>query len=733
MIFSELRLGAARVRVVSALAVGSALLALSACSDQGAGGSPTATSYEELKLKPSSAPVSVAHGSILYADGTVKSPTPEAVRDAQSYLVNRLASEATPDVKAWLERTVPEAANSAALKGLQPQGQVSLEQLESDAKVLDWLVDSVQTSDAAVLKQMSLFLSHRIERAKSDRAATDSDVDSRSEAIVSTAGGAAYATACAAAGVPNPPAWRSASWVYRGALTGSNNFLGPGELAEVYTYTSTSPAGVCIALPRRASTSSTSYSLVGIICQGTVKSRSCFWDSRKTQTVFTSETSLAVPGTKFVGGAELVANAQGVCTDCHSGENAFIIHPGTALADAPNTIAQNWVRPLIVADWPQNTAPGSEMIAAGTACSSVSGCHTKTAGRRFPRLEDLSSGGWCFVANTATGNTMPVSSPHETVLGSKCTPRAKATKFSTTKSKWHDFLTDDHEIPFVGDFNGDGRADVITFLLNPTGDAFVALTNSSGTGLNGVSKWHEFFGVDGEQLNVGDFNGDGKDDIITATMNSSGTVYVATSTGSSFGASSIGNGHILAGEVYQTGDFNGDRKDDIAIFTKGSTNDVLVQLSNGSSFGGAGLWHGNFSPGSEVPLVGDFNADGYDDIVTFTLDPNHDAMVSLSSGSSFGTATKWHDSFGWPGEVMRVADMNGDGRDDIVTFVLWSQAVYVALSTGTSFAASTLWGSSFASTGQAPFVGDVNADHRADGILFTRGTAADVFVSLSIP
>ncbi|HKO53650.1 MAG TPA: VCBS repeat-containing protein [Polyangiaceae bacterium] len=731
MRFSQFGFGAAHVRLIATLAGGAALLVSSACSDQGASGSPTTeTNYEALKLTPGQAPVAVGHGAILYADGTVKKPSPEVIRDAQSYLVNRLASEATPDVKAWLHQSLPEAANSPAIKGLQPQGQVSLEQLESDAKVLEWLVNAVEAPDATVLQQMSGFLRDRIGRAKNERAPTDDDLGSQSAALESNAGGAAYATACAAAGVPNPPAWRSASWVFRGTLTGSNNFLGGSDLAEVYSYTSTSPAGVCIALPRRPSTSSTSYELVGIICQGTVKSRSCFWDSRKGQTITTSETSLAVPGPKFVGGAELGPNNQGVCTDCHAGENSFIIHPTSALGSVPNTIAANWVRPLILPSWPQNTGPGSELISAGTACSS-SGCHTKSAGRRFPRLEDLS--GWCSIANTATGNTMPVSAPHETVLGSKCTPRAKATKFATAKTKWHDFLVDDTELPFVGDFNGDGRTDLLTFLLNPTADAYVALTNSTGSGLASLSKWHDFFGLTGEQLNVGDFNGDGKDDIITATMNSSGTVYVATSTGAAFNPSSVWNGHILAGEVYQTGDFNGDRRDDIAIFTKGSTNDVLVQLSNGSSFGGAGLWHGNLSPGSEVPLVGDFNADGYDDIVSFTLGSTNDAMVSLSSGSSFGTASKWHDTFGWPGEVMRVADMNGDGKDDIVTFVLWSQAVYVALSTGTSFAPSTLWHGSFASTGQAPFVGDFNADHRADGILFTKGAAADVFVSASIP
>jgi hypothetical protein len=690
-------------------------------------GEPT---QADLLARSGATPLAVAHGVILYSDGTTQQPTPEVVRHAQSALVDRLVLEATPEERALLEREVPSADESATLNGVEPRGKVDFEQLTADADVLEWLVSKkAETPDGAALKQLSLFLRNQVARGKAKLEGKDDGVGSLSFAIESTAGGLAYAAACTAAGVPNPPAWRSASWVLRGSLTGANNFLEPTRLAQVYTYTSTSPAGVCIALPRRTNSAATSYSVVGIICQGVVSSRSCFWDSKNGQTVLTSETNLPVPGAKFVGGADLNTNGQGVCTDCHAGENAFIIHPGSALALAPNTIARNWVRPLIHPSWPQNAAPGSEMNAAGSACS---GCHNKSDGRRFPRMEDLSPGGWCFVANTATGNTMVVSAPHETLLASGCAPRAKATKFSAAKPKWHDAFAFGSESPFVGDFNGDGRTDIITFLLGSSADAWVALSNGSNA-FTGLAKWHEFFGLSGEQLNVGDFNGDGKSDIITAVMNSAGTTYVATSTGSGFSGSSIWNGHILPGEVYHTGDFNGDRRDDIAIFTKGSSNDVLVQLSNGSSFGSAGLWHGSFSPGAEVPLTGDFNADGYDDIVTFTMGATNDAWVSLSTGSSFSSASKWHDTFGWPGEILRVADMNGDGKEDIVTFVPWSQAVYVALSTGSSFAGSTQWHGAFAATGQMPYVGDVNADHRADAIVYTKGSAGDVFVSVAQP
>ncbi|HYO92891.1 MAG TPA: VCBS repeat-containing protein [Polyangiaceae bacterium] len=692
-------------------------------------GEESSSSATVSHVLSAAAPVGVGHGVIVYSDGTTKQPSPEIMREAQSHLVRTLASQATPEERARLEREVPEAAASEALQGVEPQGPVDLAQLTSDAAVLEWLVDTVPDGHAAVLKQMSLFLKHEIS-AKRSRQSDESSVSSQSFAIVSEAAGAAYATACAAAGVPNPPAWRSSSWVRQGDLVGpSQNLLQPTMYAEVYTFTSASPAGVCIALPRRDTSSATNYSVVGIICQGVSSSRSCFWDSKRPQgQIPTSATNLAVPGDYFVGGADLRPNGQGVCTDCHAGENSFIIHPATALGLAPNTVAQNWVRPLITAAWPQNAAPGSELMAAGSGCSNA-GCHNKASGRRFPRLEDLS--GWCTIAGAATGTTMPVSASHDSVIASMCTERDPATRFAAG-TKWHDFFVDSTETPLVGDFNGDARTDIVTFLLGSSADVWVALSNGSSA-FTPTGKWHDFFGLAGEQLNVGDFNGDGLDDIITATMNSSGTVYVATSTGSTFSASSNWNGHILAGEVFHAGDFNGDRKDDIAIFTKGSTNDVLVQLSSGSSFGSAGVWHGSFSPGSEVPLVGDFNADGYDDIVSFTLGTTHDAMVSLSNGSSFGTATKWHDSFGWAGEVLRVADVNGDGRDDIVTFVLWNNDVYVALSTGSSFAASSLWHSLVVSAGEEPFLGDVDADHRADGIVFTRDAAADVYVNAAIP
>jgi hypothetical protein len=287
----------------------------------------------------------------------------------------------------------------------------------------------------------------------------------------------------------------------------------------------------------------------------------------------------------------------------------------------------------------------------------------------------------------------------------------------------------------AGDFNGDGRDDIVTFTRGNTGDVYVATsTGSSFTG-TGV-KWHDWFGIFGEVPLVGDVNGDGRDDIVTFTRGDAADVYVATSTGSSFTGTGVKwHGSLVPGvQIPALGDVNGDGRDDVIAFTRGDAADVYVALSNGSGFGTPTKWHDWFAAYTEAPAVGDFNGDGKDDVATFTRAGSGDVYVATSTGSSFtGTGVKWHDWFCINGEAPAVGDFNGDGRDDLVTFTRGDAAdVYVATSTGSSFSGTAVkWHKNFASGENLPGVGDVNGDGRADILDYTRGRAGDLFVSLS--
>src|SRR5205807_2707531 len=81
-----------------------------------------------------------------------------------------------------------------------------------------------------------------------------------------------------------------------------------------------------------------------------------------------------------------------------------------------------------------------------------------------------------------------------------------------------------------GDFNGDGKQDVIAF--NIDGSIWVAQANAQGSGFN-TTQWTSFSpAINWASIQVGDANGDGKDDVYG--FNNDGTWWVGVSTGSSF-------------------------------------------------------------------------------------------------------------------------------------------------------------------------------------------------------
>jgi ELWxxDGT repeat protein len=305
------------------------------------------------------------------------------------------------------------------------------------------------------------------------------------------------------------------------------------------------------------------------------------------------------------------------------------------------------------------------------------------------------------------------------------------------------FAVDTRETPYVGDFNGDGKTDIITFARdNPSafGDVYASL--SSGTAFGSNTKWHDFFAISpSEQVIVGDYDGDGNADIGTWLGTTSKQVYVARSFGTGMGQadvwlSSIGSS---ASDIVVAGDANGDGKKDIICFAR-TEGKVYVALSNGTSFGTPTVWHNFFAVSTyERPAVADLNGDGKVDIVTFATDSPTafgDVYTALSTGTQFGdkqNSNKWHDFFAIrPTEIVRIGDLNGDLKQDFYTFLPppFGQC-YTALSQGTAMADNVLWREEVTPLGHdVPFVGDANGDGKADLIVFAQDEGK-VYVSLA--
>ena len=161
---------------------------------------------------------------------------------------------------------------------------------------------------------------------------------------------------------------------------------------------------------------------------------------------------------------------------------------------------------------------------------------------------------------------------------------------------------------------------------------------------------------------AGDFNGDGRTDIATA---SGGTIWVKRSEGSSFVEEiwSTTASHWGASGYTWIGDFNGDGKSDIATASGGT---IWVKRSEGSSFVEE-IWSTTASHwGATVDTwIGDFDGDGKSDIATKV---SGTIYVKRSTGDSFVEEVWMTDCPSWPSGYAWVGDFNGDRRSDIVGY-----------------------------------------------------------------
>jgi len=241
----------------------------------------------------------------------------------------------------------------------------------------------------------------------------------------------------------------------------------------------------------------------------------------------------------------------------------------------------------------------------------------------------------------------------------------------------------------IGDLNGDGKLDLVVANLcqvNPCkqgnkGTVSVLLGNGDGTFRTAQAYATGGFGT--SAVAIGDFNGDGNADVVVANQ-------CSTSNCQSGGSVSVllgnGNGTLQPAKTYSSGadtalsvaiaDFNKDGHLDLAVAdqcqdTSCQNGAVSVLLGNGDGTFQSAQIYPSAGYYTDSVAVGDFNGDGNPDLALVSqcqdsTCQNGGVSVLLGNGDgTFQTATSYN-SGGYQADSIVVAELTAKTRADLV-------------------------------------------------------------------
>jgi hypothetical protein len=275
-----------------------------------------------------------------------------------------------------------------------------------------------------------------------------------------------------------------------------------------------------------------------------------------------------------------------------------------------------------------------------------------------------------------------------------------------------------------GDVNGDGIPDMVSFAQSTSSSLFVNLGNGDGSFQASSGVYLDIAGIYNSAL--ADFNGDGKLDIVLAGTGGVG-ILLGNGDGTFPLSPSIIDPGITAYWV-SVADFNGDGKLDIvALNIANQTIDVLLGNGDGTFQPPTHTGISSLASSSNL-VVADFNGDGKPDVAVAA---NNTVAVLLGNGNGTFMAAQYltRANDGLSTDGVAIADVNNDGKLDLVSNDSGSEiGVWKGNGNGTFQTEQTSLVNTNAYGTQPPTLADMNGDGKVD-IVIPGGTGPVVYIA----